>query len=195
MIDIFRRTLYLTFFLLALLPSYIAAAQEKRERPEFDGSYEDGITYTLDDGLMSKEEMERESRYVNDLCIKNPFQNKYLNCECLAGEFLLERERLGPVPMQIDILDDMTMSGKTKCANTERIAGDSYAECLEKSKIFREMEDDHRPYCTCLANKFALDFKKKPVAVSTYVSGLKAKAGVFCDQPANRASFNPSIAK
>lgn len=187
----YRCTLYLAFILLALLSLNGAMAQEKREKPEFNGTYEDNITYTLDDGLMSKEEMEREARYINDLCSKNPFQNKYLNCECLAGEFLLERERVGPVPMQIDILEDMTMSGKTKCANTEHIAGESYTECLEKSKIFRELEDDHVPYCTCVANKAALEFKKRPVLVSTYISGLKAKADVYCNEPANRAASQP----
>ncbi len=185
-------TAFLAFFLILLAfpvgPSF-AGNDGKRE---FNGGYQDGFDFMTKDGKMNKEEMEKESRYVFQQCVNNPVQNKYMNCECLAGAFLQQREKLGPTVLQFTIVENLYVSGNTKCANTEYIAGSTYNECLKKSDTFRELENDNEAYCTCVANKVARDFNKKPVANVSYIGSLNSKARVICNDPANRLARKPS---
>ncbi len=158
------------------------AAEEAYEKKLMrqDLGYQDSLDYTLDDGKMSKEEMKKEAEYIYGLCATNVFQKTYFNCKCLAGEFLAEREKLGPTALQYDIMQRLTQSGKGKCGNIEQVAGESYNSCLMYSRAFRELAKDHETMCQCAANKVAENFRKKPLLDPSYVSSLNAKALIQC---------------
>lgn len=172
--------------LLLLILISPAMAQSMSEEREFS-TYQDAITYTLDDGIMSREEMEKESRYVYHKCMRSNMMRRYLDCECLSGTFLLTREKVGPVVSQHQIIEDMLHTGKSKCANTAAIAGEAYQECLDYSNSFRELETDGEDFCTCVANKAANDFTAAPYVNPTHVAGVKSRARVYCQTTANRA--------
>jgi hypothetical protein len=174
-------------FVLTLLVSFPALAQQQPTQKKgpppqtFDGELRDSIYYTLDDGVMTKEEMEEEARYIYDNCQKNPFQSAYMNCECISGAFLIRREKEGPMTSQASILENISLSGQVQCANTEAIAGKTYEECMMESKYFRETATDNEEYCTCVANQVANEFSKKPIGNPSYVSELASNAKYDCE--------------
>ncbi len=147
---------------------------------------QDSVYFTLDDGVMSPEEMEQESMYVYGLCSGNPYQRVYFNCECLAGAFLLQREKSGPTVLQNDILEQLTRSDKATCANTETIAGTSYESCMAYATNYLELRTDNEQYCTCVGNKVANDLTKHPALDVTYIENVSINAMSFCNDTKNR---------
>lgn len=168
-------------FLLALTPA-LALAQS----PSEPMSLKDPLDYTLDDGIMDQQEMEAEARDMYRLCVINPYQKTYLDCECVAGAFLQQREELGPMVEQSDIYDGILQNKGANCARTENVAGTTYESCMNYATTYREMARDNPEYCTCVANQVALNFKKTPVVNPAYVSRLNYNAMTSCDDPANR---------
>lgn len=166
------------------------AAQEKYETELKNRrlQHKDSIDYTLDDGVMSKEEMQQEAEYIFGLCSQNAYQRLYFDCKCLSGAFLLERERLGPTAMQSIILQNLTQSNNAKCANVESAANESYKSCMGYSKTYRKFETDHEELCTCTANRAATNFGKKPWLESSYIRSLNTAALMHCMKPENRAT-------
>lgn len=152
----------------------------------------DSLYFTMDDGVQSPEEMIQEAEYVLGLCRGNAFQKQYFNCECIAGAFLQEREKNGPMKLQHEILDQLMKSPRATCANTEEIAGRTYKTCMELAGMSRELAPDNPEYCTCAANKAALDFKKSPRLNSRHIRSIESKAMTFCDNPANRPAAQAS---
>lgn len=171
----------LALFLLALAPA-IALAQT----PSEPMSLKDPIDYTLDDGIMDQREMEAEARDMYRLCDINPYQKTYLDCECVAGAFLQQREKLGPMVDQSDIYDGILQNKGANCARTENVAGTTYQTCMNYATTYREMARDNEEYCQCVANQVALNFQRQPRISPGYVSKLNFNAMTSCDDPANR---------
>lgn len=175
-------SLLLAFALL----SPAAFAQEVRK----DLVVRNSLDYTMDDGVMSKEEMEMEAQDVYRLCTANVYQKKYFDCACLAGAFLQQREKLGPLVMQYEIHKIITNSPETNasCANTADIAGDAYESCVSYIRGYSETElEDPKDYCTCVANKMARDYSKAPRLSTGYVETLRSNAMNECTDPQRRA--------
>lgn len=146
----------------------------------------DSVDYTLDDGIMSAEEMIMEAQDIQSQCSRNAYQRVYFNCECLAGAFLQQREKLGPLTMQSDIYNTITNSAETSasCANTESIAARVYQSCLAFTQDFNRTElRDNNDYCTCAANKAALDFGRAPRLSSMYIQAVRMNAMTQCRDP------------
>lgn len=174
---IFAR-LALLILCFAAAPS--AIAQTIGEIPR-DSNY-----FMLDDGEQSPEEMALEAQYVHKLCDSNGYQATYFDCACLAGAFLQERERLGPMVLQKEILNSLTKSRNAKCANTANMAGNVYENCMEYANAIRELESDNEQLCTCAANKAASDFTKSPRLNVDYIRNIRRQAMRHCFNPANR---------
>lgn len=173
--------------LLLLLTPLLLAAPAFAQAP---GTYivKDSLYFTMDDGIQSPEEMVEEAEYVAGLCASNPYQALYLNCECLGGAFLQEREKLGPMTPQYEILESLTKSRKATCANTVGIAGDVYSSCMNYSSSRRELEQpsENESYCSCAANKAASDYTRRPRLNVSYISRIRVEAMSFCRNPENR---------
>lgn len=174
---IFAR-LILLILCLAAAPS--AIAQTIGEIPR-DSNY-----YMMDDGEQSPEEMVMEAQYVHKLCDSNGYQATYFDCACLAGAFLLERERVGPMVLQQEILFDLTKSRNAKCANTAVMAGRVYEGCMNYANSMRELASDNEQLCSCAANKAASDFTRAPRLSVDYIRGIRRQAMRHCFNPANR---------
>lgn len=191
------RLLFLSALLLAsALP---AAAQTDGGSPSDDlgtPTTRDSVYYTMDDGIMTKEEMEEEATYIFNMCNLNSTRRNMFNCQCLAGAFLKKREALGPMVPQSDILYELTIGKPADCANTDELAGESYKSCMEVMAPHRsyESEEDTIAYCECTANKVAKDFTKRPALAPAYVRVLTYEAYLYCDKPENRAK-KPAEAK
>ena len=151
-----------------------------------DLTFKDSVYYTLDDGIMSPEEMEAEANDVYRLCDMNPYQKTFINCECLAGAFLIQREKSGPVTPQFEILDALAKNKGANCANTEEVAGITYENCMDFADTYRELERDNPEFCECVANRVALRFRRTPVLEPAYISDLNVEAMGFCTTPQNR---------
>lgn len=171
------------------------AAEEayEKELAGRDLGYRDSIDYTIDDGVMTKEEMRQEAEYIFGLCANNAFQKSTFDCRCLSGAFLAERERLGPTAMQFDIMQKLTNSEHAKCANTASVAGNTYNMCMEYNKYFRELARDGVEMCTCAANKTAAEFGKRPVLDPSYVGMLNTRYMIYCSDPQNRAKDKATL--
>ena len=182
---------------LAPLPA-MAQAQDKKPKP-LDRSYKDSVDYTMDDGIMSEEEMMMEAQQMYTLCDMNAYQKVYFNCSCLAGAFLQQREKLGPLVTQDEIFTTITNSAQVSpsCANTEYIAGKAYESCRNfRSNYARtEISDDNTDYCTCVANKMANDFGTQPRLSGQYVETLRFNAMRACEDPKRRAEMKAASAK
>lgn len=147
----------------------------------------DSVYYTMDDGIMSPEEMELEAGQIFQMCQMNHFQKTNYDCECLAGAFLIQREKLGPMVPQSQIFDDLTLKNPvSECADTVSIAGTTYSMCLRQNGQRRAANNDAPEYCGCVANKVALDFKKRPRLTPGYVQSLTYNSMVHCNNPENR---------
>lgn len=173
------RVLPLLFSTLLLLSFAVwSPAQAQRMK--------DSIDYTLDDGIMSPEEMMMEAQDIQRQCSRNAYQRVYFKCECLAGAFLQQREKLGPMAMQSDIYTTITNSSETSasCANTESFALRVYESCLSFTQDFNRTElRDNNDYCTCAANKASLDFGKAPRLSPMYIQALRMNAMTECRKP------------
>lgn len=173
---------FATLLLLCLLFPVTAALAQ----PEI---VKDSVYFTLDDGVMSPEEMQEEAEYVYQICDRNPFQNKYFDCGCIAGAFLIQREKLGPMVMQDDIFNAVTSGPNARCANAPMIASMAYNNCLAFSQTHRFTEPDNLAYCECSANKAAIDFSKSPKLDTTYATSIGSNAMIYCHDPQNRKKF------
>ncbi len=150
----------------------------------------DSVYFTMDDGIQDKEEMEEEADYLFGLCKGNAYQALYFDCECLAGAFLQQREKLGPTTPQQDIMYRLTKSGNATCANSAAIAGEGYKNCLEYTATARELASDNEELCTCVGNKTAKDFAKRPRFDIGYIRKMKQGAMRYCLRPENRAAVS-----
>lgn len=192
-------TRILLFILAALfLPSLPAAAQEKTPPPS-QQLYKDSLDYTMDDGVMSEEEMMAEAQQMYQLCDMNVYQKVYFNCECIAGAFLQQREKLGPLVTQDEIFSTITNSAQVSpsCANTEFIAGRAYQSCINFRTGYSrtELSEDNGDYCSCVANKMANDFGTAPRLSSQYVETLRFNAMEACEDKAKRTQVLAVAAK
>lgn len=172
---------YILFILSFLIIAFPAQAQENG-----DLTIQDSITYTIDDGIMTREEMEKEAYYIYRLCDKNVYQRIYYDCQCVSGEFLLQREKEGPMIQQYTLLDRVMLDGAGKCANTEQIAGDAFELCMSHVNTYRELSPDKEGYCTCVANRMARQFSQWPRLDMSYIEGVRMASMSYCDNPQNR---------
>ena len=190
------------FVLLAAFSAFggPASAQEKKvEWKRIDLIPKTPVDYTLDDGVMSKDEMELEAQDMYKLCENNAYQRRYFKCECLAGAFLQQREKLGPMVEQYDIFKTITNSKETdaRCANTEEVAGRAFKACLSFTRNYARMEfnKDNEDYCTCAANKVARDYSKAPRLSGSYVEALRMNAMTLCKDPEGRKKLKAEGAR
>ena len=167
-------------FLLCLAAAPTAMAQSLGEIPR------DSNFFMMDDGKQTPDEMVMEAQYVHGLCDSNAYQAVYFDCACLAGAFLLERERLGPMVLQREILEDLTQSGNAKCANTAVIAGKIYESCMTFTDMMRELATDNPQLCSCAANRASQEFTRAPRLSVDYIRAIRRKAMRYCFNPANR---------
>lgn len=144
----------------------------------------DSIYFTLDDGIMTAEEMEEEAQYVYGQCTRNLYQNNYFDCQCIAGAFLRERETRGPLALQEDILTELYRSGgqTAKCGNGPKIAGTAYNDCMNYAATFRRLETNNAEYCRCVGNRVARNFVDYPYLRTAYISRLRVNALVSCER-------------
>lgn len=149
----------------------------------------DSVYFTMDDGVMTKEEMEQESRYVYSQCARDTSLRIYYHCDCLAGAFLQKREDLGPTIPQGQILNQLLSTKDAQCTNKESIAGSLYSFCINISRFTRQGFPDNEDYCTCSGNKFAYDYAKRPIFFPSYMNSLKVNAYLSCEDPAYRDPF------
>lgn len=163
---------------VCLLASVPAFAQDDRN------VVKDSIYFTLDDGIMTKEEMLEEAQYVHGKCMGHVYQSLYFDCACIAGAFLNEREKRGPTALQDVILTELYRTGgeKAKCGNTVDIAGSMYQECMAFSDIFRRLESNNEEYCQCVGNRMARDFSDYPYLRLAYISRLRVNAMLSCER-------------
>ncbi|HEU4838577.1 MAG TPA: hypothetical protein VFS88_04100 [Micavibrio sp.] len=148
----------------------------------------DSVYFTMDDGIMTPNEMEKEATYIFNMCDLNVAQKNMFNCQCLAGAFLKKREALGPTVPQFDILYDLTLGHPVDCANTEALAGTTYKACMDFMTPHRSYEspEENIAYCECTANKVANDFTKTPALAPAYVRHLTYESYLYCNDPQNR---------
>lgn len=179
------RLLFLCLLLIITLP---ALAQEEEQD---DSIVKDSIYFTLDDGVMSEEEMREEAAYVHRLCEAHLYRRQYFNCECIAGAFLNEREKRGAMVLQETILTDLYRTGgeTAKCGNAPDIAGLVFQECNDYARIFRAQEKNNQEYCQCAANRVARDFVTYPYLGLNYIYRLQVNAMLSCEE--RFPSFSP----
>lgn len=193
------RILLMALLLLPLIAGDAFATSKKREFRRDDLIPKDSIDYTLDDGVMSKEEMEMEAQDVYALCNQNAYQKKFFNCSCLAGAFLQQREKRGPMITQNEIFTIITNSAETdaSCANVAEMAGNAYNSCISFSTNYSrtEMDTSNEDYCTCAANKSARDFSKAPRLSSQYIEEIRRNAMIVCRDPKFRKDYAALSAK
>ncbi len=147
----------------------------------------DSVYYTWDDGVMSPEEMQMEANDVFRLCEANVSQRNLFKCGCLAGAFLLQREKYGPTMPQRDIIRDITIKNPvTSCANGDVVAGDAYTACISQVTTLRPLATNNEEYCVCVSNKVARDFTKSPVMSPAYVRELNYNSLLYCNDPQNQ---------
>jgi hypothetical protein len=140
----------------------------------------DSYYFMADDGEQSQEEMEEEAEYVFQTCDNNTYQKNYFDCQCVAGAFLQQREKVGGVVPQEEILSNITRTNKAQCANTIEIAGEAYEDCQRYVSMFREYEKDNEEYCSCVGNTVAKRFSKAPYLRTTYIRKIRTDAIVEC---------------
>lgn len=164
------------FLLFALSP----AAAQVNER----NIVKDSIYFTMDDGVMTQEEMEEEAHYVHGQCARHVNLRLYFDCACIAGAFLREREARGPLILQEEILTELYRTGgKTaKCGNGPAIAGSIYRECLVFADSFRRLETNNEEYCQCVGNRVARNFTGYPYMRLAYISRLRTNALLSCER-------------
>ncbi len=177
----------LPFLFLLLIATAVYA------QPDESAIVKDSIYFTLDDGVMTKEEMEEEAQYVHGLCMDHLYQSLYFNCACIAGAFLQEREKQGPMALQADILTDLYRTGgeTAQCGNGPLIAGSVYNDCMVFSETFRRLETNNEQYCQCVGNRVARDFTSYPYLRTEYILRLRVNAMVSCEDrfPARRENY------
>ena len=157
-----------SFLMIFLLLPATAQAQVK-----------DSFYFIKDDGVFSPEEKDEEAAYIYDQCATNPFQKIYLDCGCIAGEFRNQRDSEKLIP-QGELINNIIDNPPEACVNTVTIAGDAYEQCQEYSKIFRSRAKNNEDYCSCAANRAALDFKKKPDIRLSNIEKIRSNAMVSC---------------
>ncbi len=182
------RFLLFPLVLFALLTP--ALAQDEDDNPYI---VKDSMYFTMKDGVMTKEEMEEEARYVHDQCTKGLYQNRFFDCGCIAGAFLREREKRGPLALQTTILTELYRGGGSlaKCGNTATIAGTMFADCMMYADAFRRLETNNEQYCQCAGNRIARDFSDYPFLGTDYIERLRVQAMVTCNRqfPAVRQNY------
>src|SRR5690606_23300885 len=116
------------------------------------------------------------------------YRRLYLDCECIAAEFLNQRETFGPMKPQYEIMEELTRGSRAKCGNTVAIAGETFTYCMNYSATRRELEtpQENESYCTCAANKAASDFTRRPRFDVSYIRETKVNAMSYCRKPENR---------
>jgi hypothetical protein len=143
--------------------------------------------------------MQMEAQDMYSLCEINAYQKRLFNCACLAGAFLQQREKLGPMVMQYEIYDTITNSPEvsSSCANAPEIAGQTYKSCLTFAENYgpTEFSPDTTDVCTCVANKVAREFKKLPRLSPQYVQILRADAMSACRDPNYRKQYKAQSAQ
>lgn len=160
--------LFLIFVFILCGASFTASAQTK-----------DSFYFMKDDGIFSDEEKDEEAEYIYAQCASNTFQKIYYDCRCIAGAFRVQRDAEKLIP-QDQILNDLLDDQDLGCVNTMQIAGDSYEFCMEYATISRSRKKNNDKYCGCVANKTALDFKKKPVLRLSNIEKIRTNALVSC---------------
>ncbi len=141
----------------------------------------DSYHFLADDGVQDEEEMEQEAMYVFGLCDSNIYQKAYFDCECVAGAFLQEREEVGSIVPQSEIIRRIYREGLGSCANTIEMAGEMYQSCQGYASTFREYAPDNEEFCTCVANTFAESFTRNPFLRTKYIESLRTRALVDCE--------------
>lgn len=147
------------------------------------GEFIDSFYYMKDDGIFSDEEKDEEAMHIYQRCNGNYLRRLYYDCSCIAGQFRLERDVGELVPQSI-ILNKVYNGRNTPCANTVNIAGNSYSKCLTYTASMRKLatEENNEEYCTCVANKFALDFTKKPLLNLRYIENMQTDSMMECER-------------
>lgn len=171
-------------FFACLLAILILCAPAWAQDGDDSAIVKDSIYFTLDDGIMSEAEMAEEARYVHKQCASHLYQSRFFDCACIAGAFLNERERRGPMILQSTILSDLFRDGgKTaNCANKPLIAGTVYEDCMGYAAVFRRHEKTNEDFCQCTANRVARDFNTYPYLRVSYIERLQVNALVSCEQ-------------
>lgn len=171
--------------ILALLTALPAAAQQAGEAGGTPPPAESGgLYFSPDNATMTPLDMAREAEEVHNLCESHSYQRIYFDCACIAGAFLRERERVGPLVAQSSIITELFRTGGTlaKCGNGPAIAGEMYGFCQSHVAVFRPYETTNEDYCQCAANRMARDFMDYPYLRTAYINRLRVNAMLACEE-------------
>ncbi len=134
----------------------------------------------------TKEQLEAEAMEVYGFCEENGYQKGMYSCECVSGAFLQMREWVGPAPMQSELMTKVYGSANPNCADITLISDDAMRNCMTGRAVFNETAADNEEYCSCVAQKVAEIFKKKPDPLPSYMQAVQMHADSLCNDPANR---------
>ncbi len=145
----------------------------------------DSFDYLKDDGIFSDEEKDEESFLVKQQCDRSVLERQYYNCSCLAGAFRLKRDEEKVTP-QGTIMYKLLNDEKSECVDPSKIAGKTYADCMESSKILRPRRENNEKFCKCLANSFSEEFSSKPRLKRRYIKNMKVRIMGTCHAKTNK---------
>lgn len=141
----------------------------------------DAFHFMKDDNEFSAEEMDEEALYIRKICAGDVLKYSFYNCDCIAGAYRIEREERGPYVPQSIIYNELFDNPDGKCADKERIAGETYEFCMRYSRAHRSREKNNPEYCTCVANKVATRFSDKPRFSLDYINNIRVRSMLSCD--------------
>ena len=101
---------------------------------------------------MSKipQEIIDEAQEVHKMCMDNFSMRTYHDCDCIAGKFIEDRVRLGPLSSADMILPKY----QGICKNTTDLAGYQYTKCMDQEELMVPREFKPKYYCECYASEY-----------------------------------------
>lgn len=102
---------------------------------------------------MSKipQEVIDEGEQIHAQCMNNFAMRTYHDCDCIAGKFIDDRMRLGP----LEHSDSILAKYQGSCKNSTELAGYQYTKCMDQEELMVPREFKPKYYCECYGSEFA----------------------------------------
>ena len=135
------------------------------------------------DDEFSEEEKDEEALYIYALCDANYIHRQYYDCACISGAFRAARET-NETEQYAPLLTRLYNNPETQCVNKVGLAGKTYLECIEDSKIMRSRNssESNEQYCSCLANGTVREFSADPSLNLRFMRNAYVDAALACRQ-------------
>jgi len=132
-------------------------------------------TANIDMDTVSDKDIDEAQEFFQS-CKNTPNMATYYDCECLASQYLSERQEQGPDAVYSSIFQAI----RKECPNTEAAAGYMYGECQKMGTLVAR----HQPldeFCECAGNTFAKLYTKSGVEPGSQgYQNLRSQALVMC---------------